>query len=59
MEGAPGWKESAQFFQARYLFWGPEETKNYPASKRPWEHQSKLVAGGSWGAIYDLESPGE
>jgi hypothetical protein len=32
---------------------------NYPLSKRPWEHASKLIASGSWGAIYDLESPSE
>ena len=57
MNGAPGWKETARFFRARYLFWGREEKTNYPQSKRPWEQESKLVATGAWGAIYDLESP--
>jgi len=57
MNGAPGWKETARFFRARYLFWGREEKSNYPLSKRPWEQESKLVATGAWGAIYDLESP--
>jgi hypothetical protein len=59
MEGAPDWKQTAQYFQARYLFWGREEKMNYPLSKRPWEHASKLIASGSWGAIYDLESPSD
>lgn len=57
MNGAPGWKETARFFRARYLFWGREEKTHYPQSKRPWEQESKLVATGDWGAIYDLESP--
>ena len=59
MEGAADWKETAHFFQARYLFWGREEKMNYPLSKRPWEHSSKLIASGSWGAIYDLEAPSQ
>ncbi|MEY2558117.1 MAG: hypothetical protein QOE34_1542 [Verrucomicrobiota bacterium] len=58
MQGAANWKETARFFHARYLFWGREEKTNYPQSKRPWEQESKLVVGGSWGAIYDLEAPG-
>jgi hypothetical protein len=57
MNGAPGWKESARYFRTRYLFWGREEKIHYPQSKRPWEQESKLVASGPWGAIYDLESP--
>jgi hypothetical protein len=57
MNGAPGWKETARFFRARYLFWGREEKINYAQSKRPWEQESKLIAAGAWGAIYDLESP--
>ena len=56
MQGAPGWKENARFLHARYLFWGREEKANYPLSKRPWEKESKLIIGLSWGAIYDLES---
>jgi hypothetical protein len=57
MNGAPGWKETARFFHARYLFWGREEKTHYPQSKRPWERESKLVDSGDWGSIYDLESP--
>jgi hypothetical protein len=57
MNGAPGWKETAKYFKARYLFWGREEIKNYPSSVRPWEKESKLVVTGPWGSIYDLESP--
>jgi len=56
MQGAADWRQTARFFQARYLFWGREEKSNYPLSKRPWEQQSKLVAAGAWGAIYDLEA---
>ena len=29
---------------------------NYAVSKRPWEKTAPLIASGSWGAIYDLES---
>ena len=57
MNGAPGWKKIASDFHARYLFWGREEIKNYPQSKRPWEQESRLVATGPWGSIYDLELP--
>lgn len=57
MNGASNWKETAKTFKARYLFWGREEIKNYPQSTRPWEKESKLVASGPWGAIYDLEAP--
>jgi hypothetical protein len=57
MNGAPGWKDTARYFRTRYLFWGREEKTHYPQSKRPWEQESKLVATGDWGAIYDLESP--
>lgn len=55
MQGAADWKKTARFFQARYLFWGREEKSNYPLSKHPWERESKLIAIGAWGAIYDLE----
>jgi len=57
MQGAPDWKEKARALRVRYLFWGREEKANYAQSKRPWEQESKLVASGDWGAIYDLESP--
>jgi hypothetical protein len=57
MKGEPGWKAAAHSLQARYLFWGREEKTAYPESRRPWEAESKLVAAGTWGAIYDLESP--
>jgi hypothetical protein len=59
MNGAPGWKEAARSFHARYLFWGREEKTNYAGSTRPWEQESKLIASGPWGSIYDLESPRE
>ncbi|HEY2139736.1 MAG TPA: hypothetical protein VGH00_06640, partial [Chthoniobacterales bacterium] len=57
MQGAPNWKELAATLRARYLFWGPEEKKNYPGSRRPWEQSAALVVSGDWGAIYDLETP--
>ena len=57
MNGAPDWKKTASDFHTRYLFWGREEIKNYAQSKRPWEQESKLVATGPWGSIYDIESP--
>jgi hypothetical protein len=56
MNGAENWREMARRLQVRYVFWGREETMNYAESKRPWEKTAPLIASGSWGAIYDLES---
>ncbi len=56
MNGAENWREIARRLQVRYVFWGREETMNYAVSKRPWEKTAPLIASGSWGAIYDLES---
>ena len=55
MNGDGDWKKNARELRARYLFWGREERANYPASQRPWERETQLVASGPWGAIYDLE----
>ncbi|HXX42932.1 MAG TPA: hypothetical protein VEI58_11790, partial [Chthoniobacterales bacterium] len=57
MNGASNWQEIAQRLQVRYIFWGREETANYSSSSRPWEKTLVQVAGGGWGAIYDLEQP--
>lgn len=57
MGGAADWREQARALRVRYLFWGREETKNYPASARPWEDEAQLVATGEWGSIYDLQPP--
>ncbi len=56
LDGQPGWRENARALQSRYLFWGREEVKNHPASTRPWEKETRLVARGPWGAVYDLEA---
>ncbi|MEP6810668.1 MAG: hypothetical protein ABI992_10525 [Chthoniobacterales bacterium] len=57
MRGAVDWKQQARDLRVRYLFWGRNEKTNYADSTRPWEKEAKLVASGSWGAIYDLEAP--
>lgn len=57
LNGAPDWRNTAKYFQVRYLFWGREENKNYSQSKKPWEQECKLVISGPWGAIYDLDAP--
>ena len=57
MNGASNWQEIAHQLQVRYIFWGREETANYSSSSRPWEKTLVQVAGGGWGAIYDLEQP--
>jgi hypothetical protein len=56
MNGVETWREIARRLQVHYIFWGREETTNYAQSKRPWEKSAALIASGSWGAIYDLES---
>jgi len=57
MNGVANWRELAQTLHTRYIFWGREEKRNYPASQRPWEKTAALAASGTWGAIYDLEKP--
>ena len=59
MQGSPDWREQARQLGARYLFWGREEKAHYATSTRPWEREAaKLIATGTWGAIYDLEPGG-
>ncbi len=55
MLGAPDWRERARALQTRYLFWGDEEQRAYAASAQPWRGAA-VVASGSWGTIYDLQS---
>jgi hypothetical protein len=57
MQGDANWRNLAKALHARYIFWGREEKANYGASSRPWEKTETLVASGTWGAIYDLETP--
>ncbi len=57
MQGGADWREQAKQLGVRYLFWGREEKSNYAASTRPWEREAQLIATGTWGAIYDLETP--
>ena len=57
MQGAPNWRDLARTLHARYIFWGREEKQNYPSSTRPWEKTARVAAAGTWGNIYDLESP--
>ncbi len=54
MNGDPKWQEIARKLNVRYIFWGREETTNYPSSKRPWENRLRRVAKGDWGAIYEV-----
>jgi hypothetical protein len=62
MNSEEGWQNIAKELGADYLFWGPLEETNYPASEKGWEQTCRLVAQGAWGRIYDLHSffrPGE
>ncbi len=54
MLGEGDWMQTARDLRVRYLFWGEEEKTNYAGSARPWENTLRLVAKGSWGAIYDF-----
>ena len=56
MLGAPDWRERGRALQARYLYWGAEEKRAYASSSEPWRGQAAVVATGSWGTIYDLET---
>jgi hypothetical protein len=57
MQGEGDWLATAKQLGVRYIFWGREETMNYPGSKQPWVKSMAPVRSGSWGAVYDLESP--
>jgi hypothetical protein len=56
MNSEDGWQNIAKELGADYLFWGPREEMNYPASEKGWEQTCRLVAQGTWGRIYDLHS---
>ena len=57
MQGEGDWEATAKQLGVRYIFWGREEIMNYSGSKQPWTKSMTAVTSGSWGAIYDLESP--
>ncbi len=56
LEGEPGWRETARGLGARYLFWGAPERTAYPDSPQPWRTETRLIAAGEWGEIWDLEA---
>lgn len=56
MNGREGWQAAAAEVRAGYLFWGPREAEEWPASRRPWETTLPLVANGPWGRLYALPS---
>ena len=57
MQGEGDWRATAKHLSVRYIFWGREENMNYSGSTRPWVKTMATTSSGSWGAIYDLESP--
>jgi hypothetical protein len=57
MHGEGDWAATAKQLGVRYMFWGREENMNYSGSRQPWTKDMTTVTSGSWGAIYDLESP--
>jgi hypothetical protein len=54
MLGDSEWQKTAQNLGVDYLFWGPEEEKNYKDSTQEWKESCPLWAEGTWGKIYDL-----
>ncbi len=57
MSGSEDWTLAAAELGVHYLYWGPSEEKNWPASRKPWIESSPLVAAGEWGELYRLTSP--
>ncbi len=57
MNGAPSWRAEAKALEVRYVFFGPREIEHYPDSEQPWKQESRLIAVGEWGEIYDLVQP--
>jgi hypothetical protein len=54
MMGEADWRERARDLEARHLFWGFREEREFPASRRPWETAARTVAQGRWGSLHDL-----
>ena len=54
MRGEADWRQRARRVQARLIFWGPREAREYLDSPRPWEATETLVAEGPWGRLYRL-----
>jgi hypothetical protein len=59
LQGVDDWREQAAQTGARYLFWGAQEEEAYDGSPQPWRGECRVVAEGSWGAIFDLKEPAE
>ena len=57
MQGEGDWAATAKQLGVRYIFWGREEIMNYSGSRQPWTKSLNTATSGSWGAIFDLESP--
>lgn len=54
MRGEGTWREDAKAVEARLLFWGPRERRQFRGSTRPWERELAPVASSQWGALYEL-----
>ncbi|HEX8373364.1 MAG TPA: hypothetical protein VF585_11320 [Chthoniobacterales bacterium] len=54
MNGADDWQSAAKELGVRYIYWGEEEEKTWPASEKPWVSAAELVATETWGEIYKL-----
>jgi hypothetical protein len=57
LRGEEGWRENAEKFGVRWLFWGKQEEDAYPESTEPWRETCRLHASGPWGELYDLTQP--
>ena len=57
MQGNPGWEKIAKELDIRYIFWGEREKSHFLASKQPWKRDHVKVSSGTWGEIYDLNTP--
>ena len=57
MRGFPDWRLRAARLGVRYLFFGPEERKTWPASYESWRTSATVIASGEWGELFDLQTP--
>jgi hypothetical protein len=58
MQSAEDWPATARELGVDFLFWGPREEAQYPASARGWENLCPVIRQGAWGRIYDLRAVG-
>lgn len=57
MNGEDSWRIDAAMLGVRYLWWGPEEEREWPYSRQSWRKAVQTVHSSAAGELFDLELP--